>query len=797
MIKHYLFTALRSFRKNKAYSFLTIVGLTLGVFCALVILLFVHDELTYDSMHQGSIFRLDAAYHLPNDGGFEQYAASGPVVGEMIAKDFPEVDQVVRFRKIENAIVEKPGTTDREYETIVAADSNVFRVFNFPFLDGDPETALLEPMSLVISRSLAEKYFKRTDVVGESLKLPDDTILFKITGVMENLPPNTHLRFNMIFSFETLKRMHYHLDSWWNYSFHTYLALKPGINPKAFEEKIKFISRKYIPDQEDYSGYKQEYSLTPLSSIHLYSNLRTELETNSKASYVYTFLVIGIFILLIAGVNYMNLATAKAAMRAKEIGLRKVAGAFRTQLVGQFLGESFLMTLLAVLGSMGLIFITLPAINSFLERELTLVSNPAFWVGIALVTLTASILAGSYPSLFLSAFMPVEVLKGNFRTSSKGNLLRKSLVVFQFAISIFLISGTLIVYNQLTYLREIHLGFDKERTLVLPTRSAPNAEKDFKLLKEELKKTGSVLSATLSSRVPGKEMGNNVVRLGWSEDAKWSDMRFLGVDHDFVEVYDLDVIEGRDFDESYPSDEHGAFMLNESGMRRLGWNNPKEAVGQKLRWQDRNGFVIGVVKDFHFMSANVAIEPFIMVMNKPWSVGYLSLKMAPGKLDQSIHQIRNVFETTLPDKIFEYSFLDEDFDKQYKSEERFMSIFTFFACVAVAIACLGLYGLAMFIAEIRFKEIGIRKVLGATSSAIAVLMSGDFIKLVALAFLIATPLAFWAMNQWLGTFPYREKISLTIFLISGLMAIIIAVLTVASQSVKAAKANPIDSIRNP
>jgi putative ABC transport system permease protein len=797
MIKHYLLAALRSFRKNKAYSLLTIMGLTLGVFCALVIFLFVHDELTYDSMHQGNIFRLNAAYHLPKNGGFEQYAASGPVVGEMIAKDFPEVDQVVRFRKIENAIVEKPGTYDREYETIVAADSNVFRVFNFSFIEGDPQTALLEPMSLVISKSVAEKYFKRTDVVGESLRLPDDSILFKITGVMENPPSNTHLRFNMIFSFETLKRMHYHLDSWWNYSFHTYLALKPDINSKALEEKIKFISRKYIPDQEDYSDYKQEYSLTPLSNIHLYSNLRTELESNSKASYVYTFLVIGVFILLIACINYMNLATAKAAMRAKEIGLRKVAGAFRTQLVGQFLGESFLMTLLAVLLSVTLVFITLPVINNFLGRELTLIANPSFWLGIILVTLMASILAGSYPSLFLSAFKPVEVLKGNFRTSSRGNLLRRSLVVFQFAISIFLISGTLIVYNQLTYLQEIHLGFDKERIVVIPTRFVANAERDFKLLKEELKKAGSVFSATLSSCVPGKEMGNNVVRLGWSEDAKWSDMRFLGVDHDFVEFYDLNIMEGRDFDESFPSDEKEAFMLNESGMRRLGWNNPKEAVGQKLKWQDRTGFVIGVVKDFHFMSANVAIEPFIMVMNKPWSVGYLSLKIGPGKLDESIRQVKNLFEATLPDKIFEYSFLDEDFDKQYKSEERFMTIFTFFACVAIAIACLGLYGLAMFIAEIRFKEIGIRKVLGATSSAIAVLMSGDFIKLVALAFLIATPFAFWVMNQWLGTFPYKEEINLMTFLISGLAAIAIAVLTVASQSVKAAKANPIDSIRNP
>ena len=796
MIRNYILIAFRSIRKNKVYSFLNIFGLTLGVSSALLNFLFAHNELTYDNHHQGNIFRLNAAYHLPNNGGFEQYAASGPVVGEMIAKDFPEVAEVVRIRKIDDVIVERPGGNDKTYEKMVAADSNMFDVFNFPLISGDPQKALLEPMSLVISRSMAMKYFDKVDVVGESLKLPEDSVVLRITGVMEDSPHNTQMKFDFIFSFETLKRMHYHLDSWWNYSFHTYLLLKPETDVSLLESKIKFISRKYIADQEDRSGYRQEYSLTPFSSIHLYSNLRSELEPNSRASYVYIFLAIAIFILVIASINFMNLATAKAATRAKEIGLRKVAGAFRTQLISQFLGEAFLMTAISVGLAVLFLVIMLPMVNDLVDKKLQLVSNPTFWLGIVAITLVTALLAGSYPSLFLSAFKPVEVLKGNFKSSAKGNLLRKTLVVFQFCISTFLIAGTWVGFNHLQYLRKVDLGFDKERILVIPTRFAANAQNDFRVLLEEFKRSGVTVQGTLSSRIPGKEMGNNVVRLGWDEGASWSDMRFLSVDHNFTEFYGLKLLAGRDFDEAFPSDENEAFLLNESGMRRLGWNNHEEAVGQKLKWQDRAGYVIGVLKDFHFMSVNIAKEPFIMVMNKPWSVGYLSIKINGDDLVQSMKEIKTIFAKTLPEKIVEYSFLDEEFDRQYKAEERSMTLFSVFAGIAIAIACLGLYGLSMFIADIRFKEIGVRKVLGASSAGLVAMMTSDFIKLVLIAFVLATPLAYWAMSQWLSSFPYREPINPYAFLSAGVLSVLIALMTVVHQSVKAASTNPVDSIRN-
>ena len=797
MIKHYLLIAIRSFKKNRAYSFLNIFGLTIGITCAVIIFLFGYDEMTYDHHHEklDAIYRLDAGYNLPNNGGFEKYATAGPVVAEMLVKDFPEIKQMVRIRPLSNRVISLPGTDERVYEKIFAADSNIFKLFTFPFLSGNPEFALDDPMTVVLSEKMAMKYFNSTNVLGETLYFPEDTLSFKVTGVMKNHPANTHLKFDILTSFETLKATGFHLSSWWSYSFYNYLELEKGVNVNELSEKIKYISRKYIADQEDGSGYTQEYSLIPLADIHLHSNLRSELEPNSRASYVYIFLIIGVFILLIACINFMNLATARSAMRAKEIGLRKVAGAFREQLIGQFLSESVIMAIMAMILSIGLVFLLLPEVNDFTEKSLSLFSNSVAWVALIAITLLVGLLAGSYPSFFLSAFRPMETLKGNFRTGTKGNILRKSLVVFQFTISIFLISGTLIVYKHLKFIQSIDLGFDKERVVILPTRSAANADRDFRVLKDEMKKIAGVNGVTLSSQVPGIELGNNVVRIGWDDDATWSDMRFLAMDEDFIDVYDIKLIAGRSFSKDFPSDQNEAFILNESGMNRLGWKNPEEAMGQPLKWQNRRGRVIGVVEDFHFMSANVAIEPFIMVMNAPWSVGYLSAKIS-GNPAQVLDQMESTFANTLTDKIFEYNFLDENFDKQYKSEAKFMTIFTFFAGVAIAIACLGLYGLAMFTAEVKFKEIGIRKVLGASTPSLIRLFIREFSMLVIISFVVAVPIAYFGMREWLSTFPYREDIYPILFLLAGFITLLIAMLTVGYQSIKAATINPVVSLSN-
>ncbi|HWA34168.1 MAG TPA: ABC transporter permease, partial [Cyclobacteriaceae bacterium] len=617
MLQHYLLIAFRAFKKNRGYSLLNIFGLTLGITCSLAIFLYVYDELNYDHNHtnRDRIYRLNDAYHLPNNTGFEEYATSGPVVSQVLVKDFPEIQKAVRINIRSNIVFENPETREPMYENVFGVDSNFFEIFTFPFISGNPDNALNDINTLVISKKIALKYFNRTDVVGEGLRLQNDTVGFRIAGVMEDAPANSHVKPEIITSMETLRaRGSVYLETWWSFGYNTYLLLAPNTNVAELEKKIKFISRNYIADQEDKSGYKQEFSLTPFTKIHLYSNLRGELEPNSKASYVYTFLIVGIFILIIACINFMNMATARSAMRAKEIGLRKVAGAIRRQLVAQFLGEAFFMTLIAVALSIVLLYLVLPVINDFSGKDLRVITGSNFWLMLAGVTLFVALLAGSYPSLFLSAFRPVETLKGSFRNSAKGNGLRKALVVFQFGISIFLVAGTLIIMKHLDYIRSIDLGFDKSQVLIIPARNSHNGAANFKLLKEELLKISGVEKATLSSSVPGKEMNNNVVRKGWDQDAAWSDMRYAAVDYDFVDVFDLKLAEGRSFRKESPSDENEAFMVNEAGMRRLGYANPKDIIGEHLAWQNRKGTVIGVLKDFHFMGANVAIEPFIVVM---------------------------------------------------------------------------------------------------------------------------------------------------------------------------------------
>ncbi len=798
MFKNYLTIALRSFLKQKTYAFLNILGLTVGITCSILIFLFVYDEITYDHNHKkgNQIVRLKAAYHLPKNGGFEEYAAGGPVVGEMIVKDFPEVAQMVRIRKMTDKIVEKPSSDERFFENVFAADSNIFKVFTFPFIAGNPETALLDPFTLVLTERTALKLFNRIDVLGESVYFPEDSISFKITGVLKNYPSNTHLKFDLITSFETLKALRYNLDSWWNYSFYTYLDLNLHTDVKALENKIKFISRNYIADQEDYSGYKQEYALQPFYDIHLKSDLRNELEANSREAYVYIFGIVGAFILVIACINFMNLSTARSAKRAREIGVRKVSGAHRYQLISQFMSESILMALIATVLSLVLALMFLPYLNNLTGKVLTadVLYEPRLWIALLAIILFVGFLAGSYPAVFLSSFKPTETLKGAFSSSAKGNLLRKLLVVFQFTISIVLISGTIIVYHHLTYLRTVNLGFDKERIVVMPTRSVSNAHRDYPVLREELKRMNGILGASVSYRVPGREMGNNVVRIGWDDDAAWSDMRFLAVDHDFISLYGIQVIEGRSFSQDFPSDENEGFVLNESGMRRLGWTDPKEAIGQKLRWQNRRGYVIGIVKDFHFMAANTPVEPFIIVMNTNWSAGYLSVKLAAGDPGKKLGEIREKFSTVLPNRIFEYFFLDEDFDQQYKAEDKFMNVFLFFAVIAVLIACLGLYGLAMYTAEQKFKEIGIRKVLGASTGGLIYLQIKGFLALVFIAFILSVPISYYGMSKWLEGFPLRENINPLIFLLAGMVSMVIAWITVSYQSYKASRINPVDSI---
>ncbi|MEM1134746.1 MAG: permease prefix domain 2-containing transporter [Bacteroidota bacterium] len=800
MIQNYLKIAFRSILKYKVYSALNILGLTIGLTCAIIISLFVYDEISFDKFHEKSkqIYRLGCTYYLPNNAGSEVNATMGPVVGPMMEKDYPEITQCVRIEVTNNKIIQNLDKTDRFFETIHYTDSNFFDLFIFPLFAGDPATALVEPFSMVISKEAALKYFNSTDVIGKALFLPEDSMQFNITGILEEIPTNSHLQFDFLASMQTKYSLNIYMESWWNFSTYTYMQVVDGTDIAALSDKIKFISREYIASQEDDSGYKQEYFLQQLEDIHLNSNLRHEISENNKASHVYIFLIVGIFILVIACINFMNLATARSATRAKEVGLRKVIGAYRPQLIFQFLGESLMITCFSLILSLATTFLGLSIINQFTEKQLSLsfTDNPILWIFILLVVLLVGLLAGLYPAVFLSSFQPIKTLKGGFKASANSNMLRKALVVFQFTISVMLITGSLVVFNQLNFMRNKELGFDKDRMIVIPTKFTNEALQNFTQLKEALEGYTEVKGTTLSSRVPGLQLSNNVVRIGWDDEAEWSDMRYLAVDYDFIKNYNLKIIAGREFDERYETDENEAFILNEAGMRRLGWLNPEEAIGKKLKWQRRRGYVVGIVKDFHFMSVNKAIEPFIIVMNGTRTPGYATIKLAGDQYKEALDLIETKYNEIIPYGVFEYNFLDKDFERQYKADQKFITIFSFFTVIAIVIACLGLYGLASFTAELKIKEIGIRKVLGASIKQVVILMSSGFTKLVLLAIAISIPIAYWGLNYWLRGFPYRITLSWWMFGMSGILAIFIAWFTISFQAIKAAIVNPVKSLRS-
>ncbi len=800
MLNNYFKIAIRNLWRNKTYAAINIFGLTVGISSAIIIFLYVFDEMTFDSQHQkkDTIYRLTCTYYLPNGAGKEEMAIMGPPLGPAVEQDYPEVKQTVRLQVVGNRIAQKSNGA-LFYETVHFADSNMLDVFTFPLAYGDKESALDAPYSLVLSKPMAIKYFNREDVVGESLLFPEDSVNYTITGVLEEIPGNSHLQFEMLSNFGTLRaRGRLNDNCWWCFGTYTYIELEPTANPAEFAEKVKRISANYIADQEESSGYYQEYFIQPIEWIHLNSDLRGEISPNSKMVYVYIFLTVGIFIVLIACINFMNLSTAQSAKRAKEIGLRKVSGAHKKQLMTQFLSEATLLVSFSFVLSLVLVSFGLARVNSFTGKTLSLdlFLNPQILLLTIGMVVLVGFISGSYPAFVLSHLKPVQTLKPNFKNSGKGALLRKLLVVFQFTLSVCLIAGSLVTFRQLHYLKNKDLGFEKERVVFIPTRNAHNTNSQFGILKDRLLQEPEVIAASLSSNVPGKPLNNNVVFIGWSDDAELNDMRFLSIDYDYLDLYNLEFVVGRGFEEERGTDVNGAFILNESGMRRLGWTDPEEALGQKLAWQRRQGVVVGIIKDFHFLSANQETQPFIVTMNGNRQIGYLSLKLATDDYPSVLQKIENAFREVMPNKVFEYEFLDEDFDQQLVAEQKFTNLFTFFTAVGIIVACLGLYGLALFTAELRFKEIGIRKVLGASTPGLILMLSKEISKLVAISVIIALPLIIYFGGKWLATFPYQTDISWWLLALAGLLAFLIAMLTISYQSFKAASIDPVKSIAN-
>ncbi|GGA92591.1 ABC transporter permease [Mucilaginibacter rubeus] len=805
MFKNYLKTAFRTLRKNVGFTVINILGLALGLATCLMIVLYVADELSYDRFNE----KASRTYRVNEDLKFGNnnvlYAVAMPPLAQALKTDLPEVEEATRLKAAGGFHVKKCNESILEYGTVYA-DPSVFNVFTLPMINGNPATALKEPNTVVITETIAKKYFNSTNVVGRTLTI-DNNQLLKVTGVIRDLPKQSHFHFDFFMSMISWPDSK--SSEWLRSDYNTYVVLKPGTDYKLFEKKLIALLKKYSEGQMqtalhvniadfEKSGSYFRLNLTPLTDIHLHSNRTGELSGNSSVQYVYIFSAIAIFILLIAGINFMNLSTARSASRAREVGVRKVLGSPRKYLITQFLTESILVTLASAVIAFFAVLLLLPLFNQVSGKELVVGSQTLTWLlpALLLIVLVVGFAAGSYPAFFLSAFQPINVLSGKLAGGFKGSWLRSVLVVFQFSISIFLIIGTIVIYNQLNYIQTKNLGYNRNQVLII--NNAFELGSHAKTFKNEVKQLQGVVNATLTGYLPtGKNRGTSIFYKEAAADQKTALFpQSWRVDADYINTLGMKISAGRDFSAGMPTDSTG-LVINETAAKFLGFTNPVN----KILYRNMDGnrdhvkayHIIGVVKDFNFNSLRENISPMIFLMDE--DSGNLSIRVNTTNLPALVDQIKSKWQGMTQGQ-FSYSFMDQDFDANYRAEQRTGTISIIFTVLAISIACLGLFGLAAYAAEQRTKEIGIRKVLGASVSAIVNTLSKDFIKLVLISIAITTPLAWYLMNKWLQDFAYRITIQWWVLVLAGAGAMLIAIVTVSFQSIKAALANPVNSLKN-
>ena len=782
MWKNYLTVVLRALRRRKGYTFINISGLAVGIACCLLIFLYVRDERSFDRFHEHAdrLYRMTrgAAHAITSTPSNARFAFEETV---------PEAEHIVRVVDIGRFGAQVVRQEDRIFNEsrIYYADPAFFTVFSFPFLRGDPTTALERPNTVVLTQAMAEKYFGPRDPLGQQIQL-GNTVL-TVTGIVGPPPGNTHLAFDFVGSMGTVRWAQ--RADWGSGNFRTYMLLRDGASPAAAEAQMAAVVQQAVGEEAEEARF--QYHLQPVPAIHL--------QSDTDALYLYLFAAIAVLILLIACINYMNLATARATRRAREVGLRKVVGARRGQLVAQFYGESALMAGLAVALGLGLAVLLLPVFNGVSGKNLAL--DAAAWrfvlPALAAIWAIVGLVAGSYPALLLSSFRPALVLKG--QAQARGAWLRKGLVVFQFAISVFLIVGTLVVLQQLRFVQTQSLGLDQERVVVLPLHDGQQAQ-DYRTLAEALTQQPEVRAATIGSGYPGRirRTFNEANAEGMAEDAYIDPVYILSTDEHAVEALGLTLLVGRGLSPNHVP-EAGAheYVLNEAAVRAAGWQ-VEEAVG---RWfnlyrgsSELRGTVVGVVQDFHFQSLRQEVQPLAFYVN-PFQRSYLMVRLHAGDLPGALATLEQTWQAHAPETPFAYSFLDQHFDALYRAEQRMGHLFTVFAGLAILIACLGLFGLAAFAAEQRRKEIGVRKVLGASVPNLVRLLSQDFLLLVAVAFGLGAPVAWLAMSRWLERFAFHIDLGVGVFAIAFLLAVVIAFATVSYQSLRAATANPIQALR--
>lgn len=810
MFKNYINIAIRNLIKHKFYTGINILGLSVGVTCFLMIFLYVKHEISYDDFQEDleNIYRLDFEGSL--NGNAFVGASSSPPAGAALVNDFPEFLESVRFRDRGSFLVKQKGQTQTiKEESAIYVDGNFFNFFTFNLIQGDPNTCLTAPNLVVLSQTAAKKYFGDNDPIGQVLTFDNESD-FEVTGIYEDLPDNSQIQFDVLLSLETLDEARQ--GFWLSFNFNTYFKVQPGTDPAAIEAKFPSVIEKYIgPEVERFlggtmdqffeAGNKIGFFLFPMKDVHLYSAKDGELGINGDIKYVYIFSAVAFFILLIACINFMNLSTARSSNRAKEVGVRKVMGAYRPQLIKQFLSEATILSLISFVLAFGLSALFLTSFNSLAGKSLlySYLFEPSFMLLMLLIMTIVGLLAGSYPAFYLSGFKPVEVLKGKLNLGMKGGKLRSVLVVFQFTLSIVMIVGTAIVFDQLDYIQNKKLGFNKDHVIMIQD---PWVMKDgLESFKNEVLRNPRIISGTISSYIPASNSDDNTVFFpGQNPDE--NNTFIMGnwrVDHDYLETLGMKIVAGRNFSKEFLTDSL-AFIINETAAKQFGFAN---AVGETVSTYDGNSQediwiqpfkVIGVVEDFHYSSMRDKIEPLILHLGQ--SQAYISFKIQGENVSETISIIQSKWDEFAPGQPFAYSFLDQKFDSLYESEQQIGKIFGVFAFLAIFIACLGLFGLAAFTAEQRTKEIGVRKVMGASITGIMALLSKESMKLMLIAFVLASPLSYWAMDNWLQDFAFRTDIKVTTFITAGILSFLVAWLTMSYNTFRAARTNPVNALRD-
>lgn len=808
MLRNYFKIAFRNLMKYRFISFINLFGLTVGLTCCLLILAYIINELSYDKYNEQAdrIYRVTRSFNNPETGVLSlNLSAVAPPVGPLLQNDFKEIEKITRL--LPN------GSTPLTYEEkmfiepdVYWADENVIDFFKVDVIKGNAQRALTDPFSVMMTEEVAKKYFGNNEPINKVIKL-GTTYNLKVTGIYKPFPPNSHIHPGIIFSFSTLKDSSIYGEqnlktNWGNNAFFTYLLLPENYNIKNLQAQMPAFLDRHFPMDNGPIIYKPHQftalKFQKLTDIHLHSHLDDEAEENGDITRVYIFSAIALFILLIACINYMNLSTARSTLRAREIGIRKVVGAQRKEIIWQFLSESVLISWVAIFIAFLLTWLAIPWLNKASGQNLSIdiLFHWKIIIPMLLVPFVVGIVSGIYPALFMSSFQPITVLKGVFKIGSSNISFRKVLVTAQFAISIILIISTAIIFKQMSFMQNTELGFDREHIVNLSYNSALNDR--FEAFRNELLSNSNIKNAGRSSRIPtGRlldSMGARVMKDDSLAPAN-ADVKFVSADQDFTSTYGVKIVAGRSFAKDFTTDT-SAFLINEAAVSVLGFKSNEDAIGKDFGYGRRKGKLVGVFRDFHFESMHQKIVPLVLLIpvNQD-NYGNISVKVSGTNIPDALAHIEATWKKFLPQIPYQYNFLDENFDRLYQSEHRQATLFTIFACIAIFIACLGLFGLSAFAISQRFKEIGIRKVLGASISSIVTLLSSDFLKLVLIAAVIAFPVTWYFMNSWLQDFAYRITIPWWIFIVAALVAATVALATICFQAVKAAVANPVKSLR--